>query len=157
DQAVPPISIHVQDVQTVDELAQCGIQLSPGLLLSNARRVHSGDVTRTSAYREARISIHDEASQLVARLVGHGQTILDCCAAPGSKTALLAKDNQHAQLIAADIHPHRARLLRDLMKSPNVRIVAADARQLPFSRRFDRILADVPCSGTGTLARNPEI
>jgi len=48
-------------------------------------------------------------------------------------------------------------LLQSLSHLPNVRVVAADARQLPFSSTFDRILADVPCSGTGTLARNPEI
>jgi 16S rRNA (cytosine967-C5)-methyltransferase len=55
------------------------------------------------------------------------------------------------------LHPHRARLLQDRTRLPNVRVIAADARHLPFSTRFDRILADVPCSGTGTLARNPEI
>jgi len=60
-------------------------------------------------------------------------------------------------VIASDLHPHRARLLRGLARRQNVRVVAADARQLPFSEAFDRILADVPCSGTGTLARNPEI
>jgi 16S rRNA (cytosine967-C5)-methyltransferase len=48
-------------------------------------------------------------------------------------------------------------LLRQLVSLPNVHVVAADARQLPFASDFDRILADVPCSGTGTLARNPEI
>jgi len=47
--------------------------------------------------------------------------------------------------------------LQERVGLPNVRILAADARQLPFTRTFDRILADVPCSGTGTLARNPEI
>ena len=48
-------------------------------------------------------------------------------------------------------------MLHRLSRSPNVHVVAADARHLPFSGTFDRILADVPCSGTGTLARNPEI
>ena len=48
-------------------------------------------------------------------------------------------------------------MLHDLHRQPNVYVVAADARHLPFSSTFDRILADVPCSGTGTLARNPEI
>jgi 16S rRNA (cytosine967-C5)-methyltransferase len=157
NQTIPPTAIHVQDDQTVDQLAQAGIELSPGLLLSAARRVQSGDVTKTQAYRDGRASIHDEASQLVALLVGRGQTILDCCAAPGSKTALLAMENPRAQVIASDLHLHRARLLRERTKSPNVQVLAADARQPPFHPGFDRILADVPCSGTGTLARNPEI
>jgi len=149
--------------QTEAELAAAGVQLLPGRLLSAARRVLSGDVTGTRAYQEGRISIQDEASQLVALLLGRGEsagcTILDCCAAPGSKTALLAWRNPRAKVFATELHPRRARLLQKLNRLPNVRVVAADARHLPFSPSctFDRILADVPCSGTGTLARNPEI
>jgi 16S rRNA (cytosine967-C5)-methyltransferase len=157
NQTIPTTAIHVQDHQTAEELAQAGIGLSPGLLLSAARRVESGDVTKTPAYREGRVFIQDEASQLVALLVGRGQKLLDCCAAPGSKTSLLAKQNPQAPVFASDLHPHRARLLRERIASPNLRFLAADARHLPFGSEFDRILADVPCSGTGTLARNPEI
>jgi len=157
NQSVPGIAIHMYDDQSERELAEAGAHLSPGLLLSRARRVDSGDVTKTSAYREGRISIQDEASQLVALLAGHGEKILDCCAAPGSKTSLLAKRNPGAKVFASELHPHRARLLRQLVSLPNVHVVTADARRLPFAAAFDRILADVPCSGTGTLARNPEI
>jgi len=167
DQAVPGATIHIHDdeshgdefSQTDAELAAAGVQLSPGRLLSAARRVLSGDVTGTRAYLEGRISIQDEASQLVALLVGRGETILDCCAAPGSKTALLARRSPGAKVFATELHPHRARLMQNLNRLPNVHVVAADARHLPFSLSFtfDRILADVPCSGTGTLARNPEI
>ena len=157
DQTVPDTAIHIHNDKSNAELAAAGVQLSPGRLLSAARRVIAGDVTGTRAYQEGRVSIQDEASQLVALLAGRGQTILDCCAAPGSKTALLARRNPHAKVFAIELHPHRARLLQSLSRLPNVRVVAADARHLPFSRAFDRILADVPCSGTGTLARNPEI
>ena len=107
------------------------MQLAPGRLLSAARRVLSGDVTGTRAYREGRISIQDEASQLVALLVGRGEKILDCCAAPGSKTALLARRNPRAKVFATELHPHRARLLQNLIRLPNVHVVAADARHLP--------------------------
>jgi len=157
NQSVPGTAIHLHDDQAERELAEAGVLLRPGLLLSGARRVDSGDVTKTRAYREGRISIQDEASQLIALLAGQGEKILDCCAAPGSKTALLAKRNPRASVFASELHPHRARLLRHLVNLPNVRIVAADARHLPFASGFDRILADVPCSGTGTLAHNPEI
>ena len=157
DQTVPETAIHIYDDRSEKELTEAGVQLSPGLLLSSARRVESGDITRTSAYREGRISIQDEASQLVALLAGYGEKILDCCAAPGNKAALLAKRNPSGRVFAAELHFHRARLLRRLVSLPNVHVVAADARQLPFASGFDRILADVPCSGTGTLARNPEI
>src|SRR6266852_4095785 len=166
----PDSIIHIHDDQTNNdqahddqsdtELAAAGVQLSPGRLLSGARRVLSGDVTATRAYQAGRVSVQDEASQLVALLAGRGtkiSAILDCCAASGSKTALLARRNPRAKVFATELHPYRARLLQSLSHLPNVRVVAADARQLPFSSTFDRILADVPCSGTGTLARNPEI
>jgi 16S rRNA (cytosine967-C5)-methyltransferase len=157
NQSVPATFIHIDDNQSEKELVEAGVVLRPGRLVSSARRLDSGDVTKTRAYREGRISILDEASQLVALLAGHGERILDCCAAPGSKTALLAKRNPHARVFASELHPHRARLLRHLVSLPNVHVLVADARQLPFASGFDRILADVPCSGTGTLARNPEI
>jgi 16S rRNA (cytosine967-C5)-methyltransferase len=162
DQTVPDTAIHIHDDlsnkdQADTELAAAGVQLSPGRLLSAARRVLAGDVTGTRAYQEGRVSIQDEASQLVALLAGRGERILDCCAAPGSKTALMGRRNPRAKVFATELHPHRARLLQSLSRLPNVHVVAADARHLPFSCAFDRILADVPCSGTGTLARNPEI
>ena len=157
DQAMPQTAIHLQTAETVHALEESGIVLGPGVLLSSARRIRSGDVTKTLAYRDGSISIQDEGSQLVALLVGCGSTILDCCAAPGSKTSLLARRNPAARVVAADLHPHRARLLRQLARQPNVHVMAADARYLPLTQRFDRILADVPCSGTGTLARHPEI
>ena len=157
DQTVPVTTIRIDDPQSANEVAAEGIGLSPGLLLTKAHRVNEGDVTKTRAYRDGRISIQDEASQLVALLTDQGKAILDCCAAPGGKASLIAKRNPHATVIASDLHPHRARLLRALIRSSNVRTVVCDARHLPFTTDFDRILADVPCSGTGTLARNPEI
>ncbi|MFZ3266820.1 MAG: 16S rRNA (cytosine(967)-C(5))-methyltransferase RsmB [Terriglobales bacterium] len=165
NQQAPRTAIHIYNGQSgfqspvfdsIDKLAGAGIQLGPGRLLSAARTVLAGDLTGTDAYRRGRISIQDEASQLVALLVGRGEKILDCCAAPGGKTALLAQRNPRSTVVASELHPHRARLLVSLVRRPNVRVIAADARQLPFSTAFDRVLVDAPCSGTGTLARNPE-
>jgi 16S rRNA (cytosine967-C5)-methyltransferase len=157
DQLPRDTCIHLHDDKSEVELAAAGVQLAPGRLLSAARRVVAGDVTGTNAYKEGRVSIQDEGSQMIAMLTGHGENILDCCAAPGSKTGLLARRNPNSRVLATELHPHRARLLRKLNRLPNLHVVVADARHLPFSCAFDRILADVPCSGTGTLARNPEI
>ena len=157
DQRIPATAIRIDDAAVEAELRDEGVELSPGVLLTTARIVTAGDITHTRAFREGRVFIQDEASQLVARLVGTGSRLLDCCAAPGGKTAALAARNPTAQIVAAEIHAHRAKLLRQRVRAANVEVIHADALTLPGAGAFDRVLADVPCSGTGTLARNPEI
>ncbi len=157
DQHIPNTAIRLDSAASERELASEGIELAPGALLASARIVVSGLITQTRAFREGRVFIQDEASQLVAALVGKGSRLLDCCAAPGGKTAALAARNPTAQIVAAELHPRRAELLRQRVRASNVQVVTADALKLPVTGGFDRVLADVPCSGTGTLARNPEI
>lgn len=157
DQQVPETAIHIAEDCVEEEFTGRKARAAPGRLLSRARRVQSGDIIRTSAFKAGRAWIQDEASQLVALLVGDGNSIFDCCAAPGGKTSVIASRNPTARVIASDLHPHRARLLRTLANRSNVQVIAADARAVPLHGRFDRVLADVPCSGTGTLAHNPEI
>jgi 16S rRNA (cytosine967-C5)-methyltransferase len=157
DQRIPETVISVSDATIADELRNHKIELSPGRLLASAYRVVGGELTTTRLFRDGRIVIQDEASQLVSLLVGQAASILDCCAAPGGKTRVLADRNPNTSIVAIELHPHRARLLRGLVAAANVQVIAADSRGLPLTARFDRVLADVPCSGTGTLARNPEI
>ena len=156
DQAAPGTVIRA-DAKLLEELAAEGVRLEPGKLLKNAYAVISGDIRRTSAFRERRLVIQDEGSQLVALLLGRGQRILDCCAAPGGKTRIIAEQNPQRTVVAMELHGHRAALIKRLMPASNVHIVAADARAMPFSNQFDRILVDTPCTGSGTLARNSEI
>jgi 16S rRNA (cytosine967-C5)-methyltransferase len=157
NQSIPESAVRFSDPEVETDLAKGGIELSPGRLLTSARRVKSGDITRTPAFREGRVAIQDEGSQLVALLVGKGKNILDGCAAPGGKTRVIAERNPQSSIVAVELHAHRARLLRKLVPAENVEIVTADLCELPVKDAFDGVLADVPCSGTGTLAHNPEI
>lgn len=161
DQQAPVTVLRLRpqdDARAIErELANEGVIVEPGLLMRSARRVVAGDVTKTRAFAERRIAIQDEASQLVAALVGHGWRVLDCCAAPGGKTAAIADRNPEAEILAVELHEHRERLLRKLVTNRNVSFMNADAREMATSEPFDRVLVDAPCSGTGTLSRNPEI
>jgi len=157
DQRIPATVLRLSGPEDEVLLAERGVELAPAALMKSARVMVSGDVTATQSFRSGKVAIQDEGSQLVAALVGVGQRILDCCAAPGGKTGALATRLPEAEIFAAELYPHRARLLRELAPQENVHVVTADALALPLGADFDRVLADVPCSGTGTLARNPEI
>ncbi len=137
-----------------------------GAFLSAARTLRKGEFapdSRTGA------RLQDEASQLVAELAalqavntGPACSILDACAAPGGKTAILAERNPTRSITAMDISAARLRIMQRRFpwsehRAEPVRFIPGDASMLPPGQLWDTILCDVPCSGTGTLARNPEI
>ena len=157
DQQIPVPALRLRDPEAESDLLSEDIKLAPGALVAAARRVTSGDLTKTRVFAAGRAYLQDEASQLVALLVGHGARILDGCAAPGGKTSVIAERNPSALVVAGELHPARARLTRRLVHARNVHVIAANVEALPLKPVFDRILADAPCSGTGTLGHNPEI
>ena len=116
---------------------------------------------------DAALPLMDDGSRLVAEIAAKampegGTRVWDCCAAPGGKTLVLAARLAGAEVLATDVSVKRlggmrARLRGDAAAA-NVRLAVADATELPAEAGlFDLILCDVPCSGTGTLGRNPEI
>jgi 16S rRNA (cytosine967-C5)-methyltransferase len=131
------------------------IRLSPGIQSSGVELAPT-DVPgcfRVTGGDAGGLRLQDIGSQSIVHFLQlkQGQTYLDLCAAPGNKTAQALETPVHA--IACDVSFRR---LRDApVECPKVVLDAAD--RLPFREKFDRILIDAPCSGTGTLARNPEI
>lgn len=167
-QAPPRLSVRIEDPSAEAELTAAGIRLAPGELLTGARTVIAGDITATSTLRDNRVRIQDEGSQLVAEIAAacpatdlnqKVKSVLDACAAPGGKTLILAERLTEAHIVACEASPQRLAAMRERLSAYSNRIECrlADAAAIATDSKFDLALADVPCSGTGTLGRNPEI
>ncbi len=167
DQEPPPATIRLIGEGALEAVHAEGVETAPASFVAAARRILKGDVTATQAYRRGLIRIQDEGSQLIAEAAGSGLTsrsgpdevssILDCCAAPGGKTAILAERYPGARIEACEVSPARLAAMRERLAAPGIVYHRVDAQRLTFNRRFDLVLCDAPCSGTGCLGRNPEI
>ena len=170
--AVPPLALRVNSLkasreQAVAALAQEGLTVEPtafspdGLLLA----FPAASLRETASWRKGLIRIQDEASQLIALLLSPepGESLLDLCAGTGGKTLhLAALMENRGRVTAVDLHPDKLRQLQEEAGRLGMTIVeayAADSAAPPetFGGIFDRVLLDAPCSGLGTLRRNPEI
>ncbi len=166
-QTLPTRTIRLVNSAAEAELIETGFGLDPGTLLTAARSVISGDVTASAAFRDGHVRLQDEGSQLIAELAACSgndlnqdqENILDACAAPGGKTLILAERNPQAHILACESSQRRLAELTERLVAfaPRVECRLADATTLNEDSAFDLVLADVPCSGTGTLGRNPEI
>lgn len=164
DQYPPSASVRLAAKDAESTLIDEGVELGAGGLLQDARTVLAGDIANTEAVRDGFVRMQDEGSQLVAELVGGVQkamAILDACAAPGGKTAILAERYPHSRVVASDVSAARVvRMKAVFEKTPTLARIETrvmDAAKAIEGEQFDLVLCDVPCSGTGTLARNPEI
>lgn len=106
--------------------------------------------------------VQDEASQLVAHMAGvsAGERVLDACASPGGKTLVLSNSMKTGFLVAADVRARRIDLLAETLRRTGIMapLVQMDLRApLPFAPAFDCMVVDAPCSGLGTLRRDPDI
>ena len=126
--------------------------------------VNSGLIINSEEFKTGKIIAQDASSYLAAKNLGvmPNELVLDICAAPGGKTAVLAEEMKNSgEVIAIDIHQHKIKLIDTNMKKLGIDIVKAivmDARNVnKQGRKFDKILVDVPCSGYGVIRKKPEI
>ena len=170
---IPPLSVRINRLKTTREpvMADLGQSVfetrkttfSPdGLILSGG----AVPLRETPNYREGHLQIQDEASQLITCLVDPkpGMTVLDACAGAGIKTSHLAERMQNrGRILALDRSGQKLKALRANMKRLGITIVETSIKDVSddsddaLPGDFDRVLVDVPCSGLGTLRRNPEI
>jgi 16S rRNA (cytosine967-C5)-methyltransferase len=144
-------------------LGAAGIPASAAPWVYGAIQVPAGEIGRVPPELAARVAVQDEASQIVAHVVGAtpGDRVLDLCAAPGGKTVILDRAaGPDGLVVAGDVRSKRVNLLRTTLAHAHARarVLTLDAtRALPFAAVFDRVLLDAPCSGLGTLRRDPDL
>ena len=135
----------------------------PTLIAPDGLVVEDGNPLLTPLAGTGAFVVQDEASQLVALMTGvrPGDRVLDACASPGGKTtAMAAAMGDKGFILATDVRPRRVRLLAETVNrsgASSIRVVQADASRLPVSSGFDCVLVDAPCSGLGTIRRDPDI
>lgn len=122
------------------------------------------DVTKLPGFEKGWVSVQDAAAQLSLHYLQpqDGELILDCCAAPGGKTAHILERTQGSEVVAIDCDDTRLKRVHDNLKRLNLsaKVVCGDARypqEWWQGSQFDRILLDAPCSATGVIRRHPDI
>lgn len=167
---VPPTAFRVvrtraNQEEVLAKLNAAGATVEPSEVAADAWRVSGATSVLRELTAAGHIYLQDEASQLVPQLlkVESAERVLDLCAAPGGKTTLMAdRARDEAMIVAADRSATRMETViatSGLQELKSIEPVLLDAaEQLPFKPgSFDKVLVDAPCSGTGTLRRNPEI
>jgi 16S rRNA (cytosine967-C5)-methyltransferase len=164
-----PLTIRVNRLKTnaaalTHALGEHGVRVEPARYAPDALIVSSGNPLRTPLAGTGQFVLQDEASQLVALLGAPepGMRVLDTCASPGGKTtAMAAMAGDRAEIVATDVRPARLALLRETVSASGARSIQVQQADLeaglPFRREFDIVFVDAPCSGLGTVRRDPDI
>lgn len=144
-----------------ESLIDEGLEVEPATLSPLGLTVRRGNPLATSAFRRGDLYIQDEASQAAALIPAprSGERVLDAAAAPGGKSFSLIACEPAVRVTAADVSLQRALVLRSNLRRlrRELPLLVADAGTPPLRGPFDRVILDLPCSGTGTLRRHPEL
>lgn len=144
-----------------ESLIDAGVEVDPSGISAMGLVVRAGDPLATAPFQRGDLYVQDEASQAAALIPPPraGERILDAAAAPGGKGFALLACEPSVRPVLADVDPGRVGLLvRNLRRlGRRLPVVAADATGPPWGRRFDRVVLDLPCTGTGTLRKHPEL
>jgi 16S rRNA (cytosine967-C5)-methyltransferase len=170
NQQPPPTAFRVvtqraREDEVITKLQASGAKLEPSGIAAHAWRISGGGRFFSELVASGAVYVQDEASQMVTQALEakRGEHVLDLCSAPGSKATQIADGmNGLGSVIASDLHAHRLRTVSDTAKLHDLSIIQClvlnGLNPLPFKESsFQRVLVDAPCSGTGTLRRNPEI
>jgi 16S rRNA (cytosine967-C5)-methyltransferase len=164
-----PLTLRVNTLKSTRDLlvvalADAGVTTEPATYAPDALIVTGGNPLLTPLAHTGAFVVQDEASQLVGDFVGAapGERVFDACASPGGKTTQMAAATRGSGLIvAADVRDKRIALLRRTVQASgaaNVHVVQANARAAAMAAgSFDAVLLDAPCSGLGTIRRDPDI
>ncbi len=165
----PSLTLHVNSlVTTVDEmkslLNSVELKYSDGKYLPDfIRMANLSNITDWEYFHKGYFSVQDESTGLPIKLldVKPEMRVLDLCAAPGGKTALIAGVMKNSgEIVALDRFDSRLKVLQknlDRLKVSNVKTITIDANEYNDEVGFDRVLVDAPCSGLGTLTKKPDI
>lgn len=163
----PSLTLRVNTLRATRDaaaatLAADDVDTEPTRFAPDGLAVRRGNPLRRPA--DGLAFVQDEASQLVPLVVAAspGQRVLDLCASPGGKTIAMAADMKDTGVIVAtDVRAKRLTLLRETIRTAGTRSVCVvhvpATGPLPFAPRFDAVLVDAPCSGLGTIRRDPDI
>ena len=166
----PDITIRLNSMKTdlneiENELKKLDVNFQKSIIINQSLRLHllKRDITTLDIFKLGKISVQDESASLAVVLASPepGSRVLDICAAPGGKSFFCAEImGDNGSITSIDKYSSKVKILEDSIARlgyKSITAMAGDAAKITFDEKFDLVIADVPCSGLGTIAKKPDI